>query len=650
MLDLAKFKQHLVGSGAVEKEQLERAQKHAFDHGLSLSEALLALNIVGSRKLGKCLSEIYGLPYVSLQNRPLSPEAQTMLSAPCVVQWKAFPVHCERKENIFTLAVHDPDQMVKIEKAFRFLLQPVALGFVIVSRPELDEALEKHYGTAVERMRAADGKPPVVAPSAGKKKLKLSGLHRDAPSSAAVPSDAASLSKTADASKPDAKASASSAAAAPRPLSRYHPAAAPARSAAEPRPLSSAGAAPQTDTAADKPAATRDVDVTDMSRSLLNSVALLAQTRLGGDSVKILQAKTRVRYCRLLAVRSNLAPDSCDAIAMAAWLSVLDAPGEVVKQLVTPYNLDAILQADGDAHAALLPESKILGLVRRYQDFKASDPDAARDINRVRDHLRAHEAPDPEQDAFMETFLQILMDEEFLSEMGKASGRILIVDPVEAAGASLAPPLADDGYEVDVVPDSASAEERVRTEQPDAVLVSMDLPRQSGLRFCQKMKRDEATSAMPLIALIPKPDDQLATECFRAGVEDCFPKPVDLERLFIRLHRMIKPPAVPVAEAGVKGSLADMSFTDMIQILCAGGKSMEILLVREGVKGCVHVSEGNVVHAEAGDKKGEAAFYDIMQWKDGDFTTRPRTEFPERTVQGSLMGLLMEGARLSDES
>ena len=56
-----------------------------------------------------------------------------------------------------------------------------------------------------------------------------------------------------------------------------------------------------------------------------------------------------------------------------------------------------------------------------------------------------------------------------------------------------------------------------------------------------------------------------------------------------------------------------------------------------------------IIHAQVGDMVGEKAFYDLMRWRDGEFVTRQSTEAAERTVHGTTMGLLMEGARQVDE-
>ena len=93
-----------------------------------------------------------------------------------------------------------------------------------------------------------------------------------------------------------------------------------------------------------------------------------------------------------------------------------------------------------------------------------------------------------------------------------------------------------------------------------------------------------------------------------------------------------------------------MSFTDMVQILCAGGKSVEIVLSnKNGDESHVFIEDGNITQADSDGLEGEQAFYALMRWNEGTFTTRPCDSFPERAIQASAMGLLMEGARLIDE-
>ena len=56
------------------------------------------------------------------------------------------------------------------------------------------------------------------------------------------------------------------------------------------------------------------------------------------------------------------------------------------------------------------------------------------------------------------------------------------------------------------------------------------------------------------------------------------------------------------------------------------------------------------MHAAAGGRTGEAAFYALMRWREGIFTTRQSGDLPEASIHVSAMSLLMEGARQVDEA
>lgn len=103
------------------------------------------------------------------------------------------------------------------------------------------------------------------------------------------------------------------------------------------------------------------------------------------------------------------------------------------------------------------------------------------------------------------------------------------------------------------------------------------------------------------------------------------------------------------AADGISGSLKDVHFVDMIQILSAGDKGMQLDLKRDGVKAQVVIIGGEVVHCHVDDQLGEEAFYHLMKWREGEFTAKRCDKAEKRTVTSSTMSLLMEGARRMDE-
>jgi len=134
-------------------------------------------------------------------------------------------------------------------------------------------------------------------------------------------------------------------------------------------------------------------------------------------------------------------------------------------------------------------------------------------------------------------------------------------------------------------------------------------------------------------------------------------KPIDQEMLFLKLRKFVVRPETREdsatgsgPEGGVAGSLSDMSFADLIQMVTASGKTMSIALTTKEGRGEVVVLNGDVVHATAGDKEGEAAFYQMMRWQEGTFVTSRAANNACRTINAPVMSLLMEGARLADES
>lgn len=101
---------------------------------------------------------------------------------------------------------------------------------------------------------------------------------------------------------------------------------------------------------------------------------------------------------------------------------------------------------------------------------------------------------------------------------------------------------------------------------------------------------------------------------------------------------------------GTTGSLRDVVLTDLMQILCAGGRSMQVTLSTGPQRALIVIRDGDIIHCKSGNLAGAEAFYELMRWKDGEFTAMACSRFPEPTIHDSLMSLLMEGARQTDEA
>jgi len=386
----------------------------------------------------------------------------------------------------------------------------------------------------------------------------------------------------------------------------------------------------------------------ELRHCMTGAATLLVEAYLGEDTEPMNLVRSRVRHAECLATRLGFSQDELNRLALASWLSGLCERRSVVRQFETPYDLEAVIYppAGGKPQPR---EALALSLVRCYEALGRSDRDAARDVNRTRRHLQLVWSSASETQEMLETFLQILIDERFFANLDRAAGRVLVVGDSGAAASSPAALLCNSGYTVQAVPSAGAATAAISGDRPDLAVICSELPEGSGLDFCRALKAGDATRGLPVLMLLPPSGAGRAAEALRAGADDFLVQPVDRDLLLLKLEKLAARRSPDAQKTGVSGSLADLAFTDMIQILCAGGRNIEITLARGVDEGRVFVKNGAVVHAVCGALEGEKAFFRLMRWCDGEFTTRECREFPRETISCSAMSLLMEGARRFDE-
>jgi len=109
--------------------------------------------------------------------------------------------------------------------------------------------------------------------------------------------------------------------------------------------------------------------------------------------------------------------------------------------------------------------------------------------------------------------------------------RILIVDD-NPSNLKLASDLLEwAGYQIFKAMDAQEALEAIRETMPDLILMDVGLPGMDGLTLTRKLKADEATKGIRIIALTSfamKGDEQKA---FDAGCDGYIAKPIDTRTL-----------------------------------------------------------------------------------------------------------------------
>jgi CheY-like chemotaxis protein len=390
------------------------------------------------------------------------------------------------------------------------------------------------------------------------------------------------------------------------------------------------------------------------ARSLVNTIIK--------DPEVFAETAETARHAELLASRMRMpALDVC-RVVMAAWLSALAERPEMAAPLVRDYHLEDILGSPDlpEGEDKLATGSHVLNLVLSYRAIKVQTPGIERDLNAVRTRLRELWAATPEQQGILAKFMAILRDEEFLFNLEAPEAKVLIVDPAEVVTAVLTIPLMSRGYQVLAVGNVGEAEQVLAQEMPDLILCELKMLIEDGLSLCRKVRAHPELQDIPLVMMTASKSQRVARECVKAGADDVIVRPVDFELVFLKIRKILdarRAGAAPVeiaaahtlAEAGVSGSLRDMGLSDVIQILCAGGKSTRLTLNQDGNEGVIYIQAGEIVDAQLAEHHAETAFYKLMGWKTGKFQAQAWTDFPPRTIDAPMMSLLMEGARLNDE-
>ena len=99
----------------------------------------------------------------------------------------------------------------------------------------------------------------------------------------------------------------------------------------------------------------------------------------------------------------------------------------------------------------------------------------------------------------------------------------------------------------------------------------------------------------------------------------------------------------------LQGSLKHLHLADVIQLISVSGKTGMFHLKKEDHVGQIYLKDGNIVHAEVDEIKGEEAVYELAIWSEGEFNFEPDVEPSIRTISKTNTNLLMEAARRLDE-
>jgi len=120
------------------------------------------------------------------------------------------------------------------------------------------------------------------------------------------------------------------------------------------------------------------------------------------------------------------------------------------------------------------------------------------------------------------------------------SERILVVEDEEALSDILRDALKRHGYKVERAFDGDTGLEMAEKLLPDLIILDIMLPQMDGWEVCRRLKENKKTSAIPIILLTARRDEQDVVAGLDLGADDYIRKPFSLIELAARVRSVLR--------------------------------------------------------------------------------------------------------------
>jgi two-component system phosphate regulon response regulator PhoB len=87
--------------------------------------------------------------------------------------------------------------------------------------------------------------------------------------------------------------------------------------------------------------------------------------------------------------------------------------------------------------------------------------------------------------------------------------------------------------------------QRLDTDLPDILIVDWMLPGMSGVELAKRIRRDELTSALPLLMLTARSEETDVLKSFESGIDDYMSKPFSPKELVARIKALLRRSGAP---------------------------------------------------------------------------------------------------------
>ncbi len=216
--------------------------------------------------------------------------------------------------------------------------------------------------------------------------------------------------------------------------------------------------------------------------------------------------------------------------------------------------------------------------------------------------------------------------------------RILIADPDRNVTSPLEKLLQAESYDVVTCNDSSVLLQLTGLHRFDCILVNSLLETGDGRDLIPSLQMRQPGAAFIVIH-----ESYIAEKDMLPRVFDQLQKPLDLYSAVKRIKQLFE-------GGGFSGIMTGINLADYIQMFHLN-KTTKAIMVKKGTqRGIILIHDGQVVYADTEKLKGEAAFQEILSWKQGQIKEVKVKKFPLPNIHKDIQELLMNAAMRVDES
>ena len=200
--------------------------------------------------------------------------------------------------------------------------------------------------------------------------------------------------------------------------------------------------------------------------------------------------------------------------------------------------------------------------------------------------------------------------------------------------------LNQEGHAAATASTAREAIERLRREIFDVVLCDLHATAGDGTELLQWL--GSYFPSIPVIVIVEALSPEFRGKYEGGGSIRLVEKPIDLDKL-VSMIETCGP------RRGFFGNQIEIEFFDYVQMIAVSGRDKAVIVNTRAGTGYIWFEHGDIVHAQWGEARGEAAFYKMLAVGRGSFRETLFRPPPARTIVRPSMHLLMEAARQADE-